>query len=327
MRFKQHRRSSQSDIMSVQLEAAFREEFRKQAISHGVADDCVIDKEGYAEISCVTGCFKRDHLWIVYDTDEKSEIFREKKYENIAAAYADVADRLGFIFDTHTIKNTQLASAVVSQARPMYDFSAALQLVCASACAKFDETVELHIKLGVDCRRADQQVRGTVILPHGTGKIRRVLVFAQGSKAEEAKTAGADFVGGVELADKIQRENWYNFDTVVATPDMMGIVGRLGKLLGPKGLMPSPKSGTVTPNVARAVVEIKTGKIEYRLDRTNIIHCPIGKVSFGPKKLTDNSKVLMDAIIKAKPSTTKGQYVQSCFAVSTMGKSVKINID
>ena len=191
--------------------------------------------------------------------------------------------------------------------------------------ASFDETVELHVKLGVDSRHADQQVRGAIVLPHGTGKTARVLVFAKAEKADEARAAGADFVGDMDMVEKIQKENWFDFDVVVATPDMMGVVGRLGKILGPKGLMPSPKAGTVTPNVTQAVNEIKAGKVEYRLDKTNIIHCPIGKVSFGPEKLGDNLMALMGAIVKAKPAAAKGQYVKSCVAASTMGPGVKLN--
>ena len=191
--------------------------------------------------------------------------------------------------------------------------------------AKFDETVEASIRLGVDPRHADQQVRGTVVLPHGTGKTVRVLVFAKGDKAEAAKAAGADYVGEMDLVEKIQKENWFDFDVVVATPDMMGVVGRLGKVLGPKGLMPSPKSGTVTPDAAKAVQEAKAGKVEYRLDKTNIIHCPIGKVSFGADKLFENYSALIGAIIKAKPAAAKGQYIKSCVAASTMGPGVKMN--
>ena len=206
-----------------------------------------------------------------------------------------------------------------------YDVNEAMEMVIKTATAKFDETVELHVKLGVDSRHADQQVRGAIVLPHGTGKTRRVLVFAKGDKADEARAAGADFVGDMDMVEKIQKENWFDFDVVVASPDMMGVVGRLGKLLGPKGLMPSPKAGTVTPDVAKAVQEVKAGKIEYRLDKTNIIHCPIGKVSFGPEKLGDNLNALMGAIIKAKPAAAKGQYVKSCVAASTMGPGVKLN--
>ncbi len=206
-----------------------------------------------------------------------------------------------------------------------YEPAEALGLVVKGATAKFDETVEMHIKLGVDSRHADQQVRGAVVLPNGTGKVRRVLVFAKDAKADEAKEAGADFVGGMELVEKITKENWFDFDVVVASPDMMGVVGRLGKVLGPKGLMPSPKAGTVTPNVAAAVKEIKAGKVEYRLDKTNIIHCPIGKVSFGAEKLTQNMDTLMQAIVKAKPASAKGQYIRSCVVVSTMGPSVKVS--
>ena len=207
----------------------------------------------------------------------------------------------------------------------LYDASEALNLVAEVASAKFDETVEAHIKLGVDSRHADQQVRGAVVLPHGTGKTKRVLVFAKGAKAEEATNAGADFVGAEDLVQKIQGENWFEFDVVVATPDMMGVVGRLGRVLGPKGLMPNPKSGTVTFDVAKAIDEIKAGKVEYRLDKTNIIHVPVGKVSFGGEKLTENFAALMDAIVKAKPAAAKGQYLKSIAVTSTMGPGVKVN--
>ena len=207
----------------------------------------------------------------------------------------------------------------------LYDATEALSLVAEVATAKFDETVEAHIKLGVDSRHADQQVRGAVVLPHGTGKTKRVLVFAKGAKAAEAEAAGADFVGAEELVQKIQGENWFEFDIVVATPDMMGVVGRLGRVLGPKGLMPNPKSGTVTFDVTKAVEEIKAGKVEYRLDKSNIIHVAIGKVSFGGEKLAENFNVLMNAIIKAKPAAAKGQYLRSVTVASTMGPGVKIN--
>ena len=206
-----------------------------------------------------------------------------------------------------------------------YDASEALGVVCNVATAKFDETVEVHIKLGVDSRHADQQVRGAIVLPHGTGKTNRVLVFAKGEKAKEAETAGADFVGAEELVQKIQSENWFDYDVIVATPDMMGVVGRLCKVLGPKGLMPNPKSGTVTLDVARAIAEIKAGKVEYRLDKTNIMHVAIGKVSFGKEKLFDNFKALLDAVVKAKPTTAKGQYLRSVTTASTMGPGVKVN--
>ena len=207
----------------------------------------------------------------------------------------------------------------------LYDPKEGLELVCKTASAKFDETVELHVKLGVDSRHADQQVRGAIVLPNGTGKTARVLVFAKGDKADAAREAGADFVGDMDMVEKIQKENWFGFDVVVASPDMMGVVGRLGKLLGPKGLMPSPKAGTVTPDVAKAVKEVKAGKVEYRLDKTNIIHCPIGKVSFGADKLYENYTALLGAIIKAKPAAAKGQYIKSCVAASTMGPGVKMN--
>ena len=207
----------------------------------------------------------------------------------------------------------------------LYDTADAMKLVVDTAAAKFDETVELHVKLGVDSRHADQQVRGAIVLPHGTGKTQRVLVFAKAAKADEAREAGADFVGEMDLVEKIQKENWFEFDVVVASPDMMGVVGRLGKVLGPKGLMPSPKAGTVTMDVTKAVNEIKAGKVEYRLDKTNIIHCPIGKVSFGPEKLSENFAALMGAIIKAKPAAAKGQYIKSCTVAATMGPGVKVN--
>ncbi|MCX7774446.1 MAG: 50S ribosomal protein L1 [Clostridia bacterium] len=207
----------------------------------------------------------------------------------------------------------------------LYEPTEAMDLVQKAATAKFDETVEAHIKLGVDSRHADQQVRGAVVLPHGTGKVVRVLVFAKGEKATEAEQNGADYVGAEDLVNKIQKENWFEFDVVVATPDMMGVVGRLGRVLGPKGLMPNPKAGTVTMDIAKAIAEIKAGKIEYRLDKTNIIHCPIGKVSFGTEKLRDNFHTLMDAVSKAKPAAAKGQYLKSVTVTSTMGPGIKIN--
>jgi large subunit ribosomal protein L1 len=218
-----------------------------------------------------------------------------------------------------------IESTKLIDATKLYDVEEAMEAVTKAARAKFDETVEVHVKLGVDSRHADQQVRGAVVLPHGTGKTTRVLVFAKNAKAEEAEAAGADFVGGEELIPKIQNENWFEYDVVVATPDMMGVVGRLGRVLGPKGLMPNPKAGTVTMDVAKAIAEIKAGKIEYRLDKTNIIHCPVSKVSFGKEKLTENFNTLMGAIIKAKPAAAKGQYVRSCTVASTMGPGVKIN--
>ena len=207
----------------------------------------------------------------------------------------------------------------------LYDPTDAAKLVCETGKAKFDETVELHVRLGVDSRHADQQVRGAVVLPHGTGRTKRVLVLAKGPKADEAQAAGADFVGDDDMINKIQSENWFDFDVIVATPDMMGKLGRLGKVLGPKGLMPNPKAGTVTMDVAKAVNEVKAGKIEYRLDKTNIIHCPIGKVSFGPEKIEENLKALMEAIIKAKPAAAKGQYIKNCSVATTMGPGIKIN--
>ena len=207
----------------------------------------------------------------------------------------------------------------------LYDPAEALALVCQTSKAKFDETIEIHIRLGVDSRHADQQVRGAVVLPNGTGKIAKVLVFTKGENVDKAKEAGAEYVGGLEFAEKIQKENWFDFDVVIASPDMMGTIGRLGKVLGPKGLMPSPKAGTVTPDVARAVREAKAGKIEYRLDKTNIIHCPIGKASFGAEKLQANFDTLVGAVIKAKPAACKGQYIRSCVIASTMGPGIKIN--
>ena len=206
-----------------------------------------------------------------------------------------------------------------------YEVSEAIKLACETSRAKFDETIEVHAKLGVDGRHADQQVRGAIVLPNGTGKSVKVLVFAKGPKAEEAQAAGADYVGAEELAQKIQTENWFDFDVVVATPDMMGVVGRLGKILGPKGLMPNPKSGTVTMDLTKALAEIKAGKVEYRLDKQNIIHVGIGKASFGPEKLEENFKALMEAIVKAKPATSKGQYLRSVTVAATMGPGVKVN--
>ena len=207
----------------------------------------------------------------------------------------------------------------------LYDPSEAMELVTKTAKAKFDETVEVHVRLGVDSRHADQQVRGAVVLPNGTGKKVRVLVFTKGDKVEAAKAAGADYVGDMDYVDKITKENWFEFDVVIASPDMMGVVGRLGRVLGPKGLMPNPKAGTVSADVARAVTEAKAGKIEYRLDKTNIIHCPIGKASFGAAKLGENFDALLGAIIKAKPAAAKGQYIKSCVIASTMGPGIKIN--
>ncbi|MCC8196434.1 MAG: 50S ribosomal protein L1 [Ruminococcus sp.] len=206
-----------------------------------------------------------------------------------------------------------------------YDVKEAVALSSSNAKAKFDETIEVHIRLGVDSRHADQQVRGAVILPHGTGKTVRTLVFCKEDKYEAAKAAGADYVGGIEYVDRIMKENWFDFDVVIASPDMMGVVGRLGKVLGPKGLMPNPKSGTVSPDVAKAVAEAKAGKIEYRLDKTNIIHCPIGKASFGEEKLAENFETLLEAIVKAKPAAAKGQYLKSVVVASTMGVGVKVN--
>ena len=221
-------------------------------------------------------------------------------------------------------KKYQDSAKLIEKAR-LYDADEAIALVCQTSKAKFDETIELHIRLGVDSRHADQQVRGAVVLPHGTGKTVRTLVFAKGDKAEAAKAAGADYVGDADLVQKIMTENWFEFDVVIATPDMMGVIGRLGKILGPKGLMPNPKAGTVSMDAAKAVLEAKAGKIEYRLDKTNIIHCPIGKASFGTEKLTENFETLLGAIIKAKPAAAKGQYIKSCTVASTMGPGIKVN--
>ena len=221
-------------------------------------------------------------------------------------------------------KHYQDAAKLIDRSQ-QYEPQDAFELITKTSKAKFDETVELHVKLGVDSRHADQQVRGAVVLPHGTGKTRRVLVFCKDERKQEAIDAGADYVGAMDMVEKIQKENWFDFDVVIATPDMMGVVGRLGKTLGPKGLMPSPKAGTVTPNLTQAITEVKAGKIEYRLDRTNIIHCPIGKVSFGAEKLTENYNALITALLRAKPAAAKGQYIRSCVTASTMGPGIKIN--
>ena len=221
-------------------------------------------------------------------------------------------------------KKYREVAALVDRAM-QYDTADAIELVQKTTFVKFDETVEVHLRLGVDSRHADQQVRGTVVLPHGTGKTQRILVFAKGDKAREAEEAGADFVGAEELVPKIQNENWFEYDVIIATPDMMGVVGRLGRVLGPKGLMPNPKSGTVTMDIKKAVDDIKAGKVEYRLDRTNIVHCSIGKISFGTEKLTENFQTLIAAIIKAKPSAAKGTYLRSVTVSSTMGPGIKIN--
>ena len=218
-----------------------------------------------------------------------------------------------------------VTSAKTIERNKLYEVEDAVKMVCDTSKAKFDETVELHVRLGVDSRHADQQVRGAVVLPNGTGKTVRVLAFCKGNNVDAALAAGADYAGSDEYVQKIQGEGWMDFDVVIATPDMMGVVGRLGKILGPRGLMPSPKAGTVTPDVAKAVTEAKAGKIEYRLDKTNIIHCPIGKASFGPEKLQQNLEALMDAIVKAKPAAAKGQYIKSCVVASTMGPGVKIS--
>ena len=216
-------------------------------------------------------------------------------------------------------------SAKLIDKTKLYDSAEAIALVVQTAKAKFDETIEINVRLGVDSRHADQQVRGAIVLPNGTGKTVRTLVFARGEAAKAAEAAGADFVGAEEYVTKITAENWFDFDVVIATPDMMGLIGRLGKVLGPKGLMPNPKAGTVTPDAAKAVLEAKAGKIEYRLDKTNIIHCPIGKASFGAEKLIENFNTLMEAIIKAKPASAKGQYIKSCVLAATMGPGVKVN--
>ena len=216
-------------------------------------------------------------------------------------------------------------SAKLVDRTKQYEVNEAIDTMLKTAKAKFDETVEIHVKLGVDSRHADQQVRGAIVLPHGTGKTTRVLVFAKGPKADEARAAGADYVGDMDMVEKIQKENWFDFEVVIATPDMMGVVGRLGKVLGPKGLMPNPKAGTVTMNVEQAIKDSKAGRIEYRLDKTNIIHSPLGKVSFGAEKIEDNVIALMTAILKAKPAAAKGQYVRSCVVASTMGPGVKVN--
>ena len=218
-----------------------------------------------------------------------------------------------------------IESAKLVDSAKLYETAEAMQLACDTSKAKFDETIEVHVRLGVDSRHADQQVRGAVVLPNGTGKKVRTLVFARGDKAQAALDAGADYVGAEDYVEKIQKENWFDFDVVIATPDMMGVIGRLGKILGPRGLMPNPKAGTVTPNVGAAVKEIKAGKVEYRLDKTNIIHCPIGKVSFGVEKLQENMDTLVKAVVKAKPAAAKGQYIKSCVVVSTMGPGVKVN--
>ena len=207
----------------------------------------------------------------------------------------------------------------------IYDPAEALELVCQTSKAKFDETIEVHFRMGLDGRHADQQIRGAVVLPNGTGKTVRVLVFAKGDRANEAREAGADYVGDVDLVEKIQKENWFDFDVVIATPDMMGTIGRLGRVLGPKGLMPNPKSGTVTMDVAKAINEAKAGKIEYRLDKTNLVHCPIGKASFGAQKLGENFDALVSAIIKGRPAAAKGQYIKTCVVASTMGPGIKVN--
>ena len=221
-------------------------------------------------------------------------------------------------------KKYQEAAKLIDRAE-LYDVDKAFELVVKTAVAKFDETVEAHFKMGLDGRHADQQIRGAIVLPNGTGKTKKVLVFAKGEKAHEAEAAGADFVGAEDMAEKIQKESWFDFDTVVATPDMMGIVGRLGKILGPKGLMPNPKSGTVTMDLTKALHEIKAGKVEYRLDKQNIVHTQIGKVSFGPEKLQQNYQALVEAIIKAKPAAAKGQYIKSATVATTMGPGIKIN--
>ena len=221
-------------------------------------------------------------------------------------------------------KKYQESAKLIDRSK-LYETVEALDMVCKTSKAKFDETVEVHVKLGVDSRHADQQVRGAVVLPHGTGKTVRTLVFAKGDNAKAAEEAGSDYVGAEDMVAKITSENWFDFDVVIATPDMMGVIGRLGKVLGPKGLMPNPKAGTVTMDVAKAVAEAKAGKIEYRLDKQNIIHCPVGKASFGAEKLAENFDTLMSAVVKAKPAAAKGQYIKSCAVASTMGPGVKVN--
>ena len=216
-------------------------------------------------------------------------------------------------------------SAKLIDKSKLYDPNEAIDLVCQTSKAKFDETIEVHFRMGLDGRHADQQIRGAVVLPNGTGKTVRVLVFAKGDRANEAREAGADYVGDVDLVEKIQKENWFDFDVVIATPDMMGTIGRLGRVLGPKGLMPNPKSGTVTMDVAKAIGEAKAGKIEYRLDKTNLVHCPIGKASFGAEKLAENFNTLVGAINKARPAAAKGQYIKNCVIASTMGPGIKVN--
>ena len=220
-----------------------------------------------------------------------------------------------------------LESAKLVDKTKVYEQAEALALVCQTSKAKFDETIEVHVRLGVDSRHADQQVRGAVVLPNGTGQTIRVLCITKGDKVQQALDAGADYAGAEEYIERIQKENWFEFDVIIASPDMMGMLGRLGKILGPKGLMPNPKAGTVSPDVAKAVREVKAGKIEYRLDntKTNIIHCPIGKASFGPEKLAENFTTLLTAIIKAKPAAAKGQYIKSCVLASTMGPGIKVN--
>ena len=221
-------------------------------------------------------------------------------------------------------KKYQEAAKLINRAE-LYDIEDAFATIVKTTTANFDETVEAHFRMGLDGRHADQQIRGAIVLPNGTGKSVKVLVFAKGEKAHEAEAAGADYVGAEEMAEKIQKENWFDFDVVVATPDMMGVVGRLGKILGPKGLMPNPKSGTVTMDLTKALADIKAGKVEYRLDKTNIVHTPIGKVSFGPEKLAENYRALVDAIVKAKPAAAKGQYIRSASIACTMGPGLKIN--
>ena len=216
-------------------------------------------------------------------------------------------------------------SAKLYDRATLFDPAEGIDTMLKTAKAKFDETVEIHVRLGVDSRHADQQVRGAIVLPNGTGKRTRILVFAKGAKADEARAAGAEYVGEMDMVEKIQKENWFDFEVVIATPDMMGVVGRLGKVLGPKGLMPNPKAGTGTMNVEQAIKDSKAGRIEYRLDKTNIIHCPLGKVSFGAEKIEDNFNALMTAVLKAKPAAAKGQYVRSCVVASTMGPGVKVN--
>lgn len=294
-----------------------REAFREQAILHNVGDDCVIDSDTYAEISCITGCFKDGDSWVVYETDERGQVYGERRFKRPHTAFANAANRLGF---------TYTEPSFISFLNVSYSPQEALSLVCSKSKANFDESVDVAIHLGVDSRQADQQIRGSVVLPNGTGKERRILAFASGSSADIARRAGADFVGGQDLVTRIQDENFLSFDVVIATPDMMPVVSRVGRILGPKGLMPNPKSGTVTTDIGETIIQIKRGRIEYRLDKTNIVHCAIGKVSFGPEKLVENLDALLGAVIRAKPASAKGIYIKSCVTSSTMGPGIKVEV-